>query len=66
MTEFENWWMLESKIPYRDKREIAKTAWLTALDMAEKECYKVKTEEPQSYSLGAILCAGRMRKLKAE
>ena len=25
--EFDTWWMLQSKIPYRDKKEIARTSW---------------------------------------
>lgn len=41
LNTFDLWWMMQSKIPYRDKTEIARSAWyqarITALNGIQKE-----------------------------
>lgn len=58
MDKFEDWWMLQSKIPYRDKKEIAEKAFLAGY----RQCNREDMEElKDAHAEGMSLQAHRAR-----
>lgn len=64
MDAFQEWWMLQSKMPYRNPEEIARMGWEAAKARAAKVCDEQADRARTSPgSARACACADRIRAL---